>query len=103
KMDEKQLWSEVNKVVKRCERRRKRSTGATAGRSQSTLSSNARQKKYDVFMLAVEDIMQRDHEVNMDITLRGDMARAFHITMAIGRYLWNKDEDDMVQQIMQAG
>ncbi len=102
-MDEKQLWSEVNKVIKRCERRRKRSTGAASGRSQSTLSSNARQKKYDVFMLAVEDIMQRDHEVNMDITLRGDMARAFHITMAIGKYLWNKDEDNMVQQIMQAG
>ncbi|MBM3460712.1 MAG: hypothetical protein FJX76_01285 [Armatimonadetes bacterium] len=108
-MEEKQIWSEVNKIIKRCERKRKRheATARKRGTAEEALpapsTGSARQKKYNVFMLAVEDIMKREHEVNMDITLRGDMARAFHITMAIGRYLWNKDEDAMVGQIMQAG
>lgn len=112
-MDDKRLWSEVNKIIKRCERRKSRSK---TGEARSTAppadiapedpplhSRTARQKKYDVFMLAVEDIMRREQEVRIDVTLHGDMARAFHITMAIGKYLWNKDEDSMVQAIMQAG
>lgn len=106
-MEEKQLWSEVYKVIKKCERRRKRSNDKAnrkPAESESVeTSTSPRQQKYDVFMLAVEGIMQREHEVSMDITLKGDMARAFHITMAIGKYLWNKDEDVMVQRIMQAG
>lgn len=121
-MEEKQLWSEVNKIVKRCERRRKRVEGSARARvdkrenpagmgagdpspreERPRRSNSARQKKYDVFMRAVEEIMQRESDVTMDITLKGDMARAFHITMAIGKYLWNKDEDAMVQHIMQAG
>jgi len=109
-MDEKQLWSEVSKIVKRCERRKncasenaKKSDRSRRASEESRSRGTSRQQKYDIFMLAVEDIMRRDHEVNMDITLRGDMARAFHITIAMGKYLWNKDEDAMVQQIMQAG
>jgi hypothetical protein len=107
-MEEKQLWSEVNKIIRKCERRRKRTEekasreGGPEAEAPRT-RGNARQKKYDMFMLAVEDIMKREHEVNMDITLKGDMARAFHITLAIGKYLWNNDEDTMVGRIMQAG
>lgn len=107
RMEEKQLWSEVHKVIRKCERRCKRSTqqapGKPSSRQGSEISGGSRQKKYDIFMLAVEEIMKREHEVNMDITLKGDMARAFHISMAIGRHLWNKNEDVMVQRIMQAG
>jgi len=106
-MDEKAVWTEINKIIKKCERRQKRIAKQSAQVSLPTDSenaaSNAYQCKYDSFMLAVKDIMCRDHEVHMDVTLRGDMARAFHITMAIGRYLWNKDEDMMVQYVMQLG
>lgn len=110
-MEEKQLWSEVNKILRGCERRGKRASDKPRRKKKaqeeaappSAPSCSSRQKKYDIFTLAVEDILKRESEVNMDITLKGDMARAFHITMAIGKYLWNKDEDVMIQRIMQAG
>lgn len=109
-MEEKQLWSEVNKIIRNCERRGKRTSDKPRRKRKEepeaeaeAPSSSSRQKKYDIFTLAVEDILRRESEVNMDITLKGDMARAFHITMAIGKYLWNKDEDVMIQRIMQAG
>lgn len=105
-MDEKQIWLELNKIIKKCERKHRRialKREKASPAEKASASHNSRQKKYDVFMLAVDDIMHREHEVNMDITLRGDMARAFHITMAIGKYLWNQDETSMVGQIMQAG
>lgn len=108
-MEEKQLWSEINKIIRNCERRRKRGSDKPRRKrkeaTEEALPSDgaARQRRYDIFTLAVEDILRRDHEVNIDVTLKGDMARAFHITMAIGKYLWNKDEDTMVQRIMQAG
>lgn len=112
-MEEKQLWSQVQKVIKKCERRSRRDASTSGKKSTTTrrpaedetiaVTSDSRQRRQDVFMLAVDDIMKRDNEVNMDITLRGDMARAFHVTMAIGKYLWNKEDEAMVQQIMQAG
>ena len=112
-MEEKQLWSQIQKVVKKCERRsrrdgcssEKKSTTARRSVEDETIvvGSDSRQRRHDVFMLAVDDIMKCDNEVSMDVTLRGDMARAFHVTMAIGKYLWNKEDEAMVQRIMQAG
>lgn len=114
-MDEKQLWSQVQKVIKKCERRTRRTAGPggekkgtamTRGSGEDdtiAVTSDSRERRQEVFRLAVDEIMKRDNEINMDITLKGDMARAFHVTMAIGKYLWNKEDEAMVQQIMQAG
>ena len=112
-MEEKQLWSQVQKVIKKCERRSRRQAPAQGSsslpKSQGAddgliaVSSDSRERRHDIFRHAVDEIMEHDDEVTMDITLRGDMARAFHITMAIGKYLWNKKDEAMVQQIMQAG
>jgi hypothetical protein len=135
-MEEKQLWSEVAKIIRSCERRRKRTKPAAPAPSQQASeptdtrpsdhqadtsrlpppktrgsqrpggrkrSHEPQEQRFERFSQAIEEILRHDHEVNMDVTLRGDMARAFHITLAIGKHLWNLDEQVMVQRILQTG
>ena len=107
-MEEKRIWSEVNKIIRNCERRRKRGEQKTRRGDDGEMItprpvSRGRRKNVQLFMRAIDDIMAREHEVNIDLTLKGDMARAFHITLAIGRYLWNQDEDAMISRIVQSG
>lgn len=137
-MEERKLWSEVAKIIRSYERRRKKSELREGRLADDTLATrlpreteaapdeppahgarprlprkrfsprsgpghDPQLRRMERFTQAIREILRHDHEVNLDVTLRGDMARAFHITLALGKHLWDLDEELVVQRILQCG